>query len=941
MDDSVDTNQNMIDRRLETQIQCSSDDAPILRSISRDDENGSANTLQDSALVEQHGTNRRDTMAQLRDGGQPGTSTTAGASTGVKYRQIRNFTLRVSLDRFCNAHGSDYIPEWERDEHLINVVMPILREYFSNVIEEKLRFIDGCFQLEASNRENVDGIHRNVHIQGCFRVTRKITLNGMRRHFNTNFNNKAPFMIFRGAEVSPVVQSSFEACMQYCRKSKTQIGGPWFFGKSSKYRGRDIIPRNKLWKWQQQLVNLIVRSTSRARHGIFDNRRVLFFVDELGGSGKSSVAKYLDYYGLAAVYNYLTLKDALYLISKDKPRSCYVFDLSRSRPNDVTFEEIACTIESLKNGTVISTKYVPRKRLQHPSMIIVFSNKYPTASQLKMLSRDRWQIIRLTERHIPKDIRRRRRLNRNRELQEASLFDDECQYNSHSHSEEEDKEEINDYTAAQDDLLDRLLQSLNPDCPDESKDDALMTPVKRETSENKTGPSDDHRLGNYGLNNQQPTDETKDVARSGEPVQVHAMGRIGDVELHPSVKQNAADVVLKPATQLYQDSVSGHLECANRLQTQEPQGDTRAQVQANLDDCQVSVTTMQNEGAENQHALSISKQVAVSNARLHDANDQQGRTRSCKDNGVCRASERVIDTTDNIMHASGDAGMVQTSEEKPNACGTINHLPGGSTAPQEDGCKASLVGSSSSRSDKQLPTCLNTKQQVASLPCSSMTNKELIRSLSSFAASVDTIICRYDESLPSQEGGMDTESQRGTNASGLQKTEQVHAAGFTRRLTVPVPDLPMNPTKPVVNVPPKQRQRTNVPRRCDEHHQDYVAAKGEDLLIDPTERPCASMDHTVEQKQQPERDGTICKDNAVVNSGKHINSCSRKQDCSQDNPCVLGEHRSPRSDCLDTSAEMDDDEMIACSQNSSRSSSKVRKNCTTILCTKNKKRKMQ
>ena len=935
----------MFERRLETEIQCSSDDAPIL--LSRDDENGSANTLQDSALVEQHGTNRRDTMAQLRDGGQPGTSTTAGASTGVKYRQIRNFTLRVSLDRFCNPHGSHYIPEWELDEHLINVVMPILREFFSNVIEEKLRFTDGCYQLEASNRQNVGGVHRNVHIQGCFRVARKLTLNGMRRHFNTNFSNKAPFMIFRGAEVSPVVHNSFEACMQYCRKSNTQIGGPWFFGKSSKYRGRDIISRNKLWRWQQQLVNLIVRSTSRARHGVFDDRRVLFFVDELGGSGKSSVAKYLDYYGLAAVYNYLTLKDALYLISKDKPRSCYVFDLSRSRPNDVTFEEIACTIEALKNGTVISTKYVPRKRLQHPSMIVVFSNKFPTASQLKMLSRDRWQIIRLTERHIPKDIRRLRRLNRSKELQEASLFDGECQYNSHSHSEEEDKEEMDEYSAAQDDLLDRLLQSFTTDCPDGSKDDILMTP--RETLETKTGTSDDHRLDKYRLNKQQPTttttttaatttttttDDTKDVARSGEPVQVHAMRGVGDVKLHHSVKQKANDDIPKPAIQ---DSGNGHLASGNRVQTQEPPGSTRAQIQANLDNGQVNATTMQNEG--NQHALiSVSSQVTLSNAGLCDASE--GHTRCCENNGVRRTTKLVVDTTD--KRVSGDAGIVQTSVEKPNAC---DLLPGSTTAPQEDGGKASIVGSSSTRSDKQLPTKNpNTKQQIASLPCSSMTNQERISSLSRFAASIDSIICRYDESLPNQGGGMDTESHRGiTNTSGIQKTDQARAAGSTGRVMVPVPDLPMNPTKPIVNVPPEQRQRTTVQQtqRCDEHHQDLVAVNGEDLLIDPAQRTCASMDHTVVQTQQPEHDGTKkCKEKSVVNSGAHINPCSRKQDGSQNNPVVLGEHQSQRSDILDTSAEMDDG-MIASSPNTSRSSFKVRKNCTNILCTKNKKRKMQ
>ena len=323
--------------------------------------------------------------------------------------------------------------------------MPIIREYFTNVVEDKLRFVDGLFQLEGSNCRNARSLQPpNVHIQGCFRVAEKITLHDIRRHFNSNFNSTAPYMIFRGAEINPVVHNSFEGCMRDCRKSDTQIGGPWFFGMVSTYRGQDILQRHKLWLWQEQLVNLIIRSASKARHGIFDNKRVLFFVDELGGSGKSSVIKFLDYYGLAAVYNHLTLRDALHLIAKDKPRSCYVFDLSRSRYNDVAFEEIACTIESLTNGTVISTNYVPTKRLQHPSMAVIFSSTYPSPSQVQMVSRDRWQIIRLTQRHIPIDVRQRRERDRNREVQDVLLFEDECLYEPLSNSEGEKNEGIAD-----------------------------------------------------------------------------------------------------------------------------------------------------------------------------------------------------------------------------------------------------------------------------------------------------------------------------------------------------------------------------------------------------------------------------------------------------------------------------------------------------------------
>ena len=416
-------------RTPENVIVCSGDEDSIIRSIPRDDISDLEEAIRQSNLQ------RYDTAVQNDVCSQRQAYIGLPSGQALMQRQIRNFTLRVSLDTFCRADSSNYIPEWDRVEHLITMVMPIFREYFTSVVGANIRFVDGVFQLDGS----ACGLHRNLHIQGCFRVAEKITLLGIRRHFNGNFNNSAPYMIFQGAEITPVVHTSFDECMRECRNTDTQLGGPWFFGTVATYRGQDIIPKHKLWLWQEQLVNLIIRSASRARHGIFDNRRVLFFVDELGGTGKSTVSKFLDYYGLAAVYNCLTVRDALHLIAEDKPQSCYVFEVTRCWSNDVTFEEMACTIESLKNGTVVSTKYAPTKRLQHPATVVVFSSTFPSPSQLKMVSRDRWQIIRLTQRHIPIDVRQQR--VRNREFQEDQLlFNEECLYESLSNSEGEQNE---------------------------------------------------------------------------------------------------------------------------------------------------------------------------------------------------------------------------------------------------------------------------------------------------------------------------------------------------------------------------------------------------------------------------------------------------------------------------------------------------------------------
>ena len=74
------------------------------------------------------------------------------------------------------------------------------------------------------------------------------------------------------------------------------------------------------------------------------------------------------------MYSYTSLRDATYLITRDQPHSVYCFDLPRSRPSDVSFEEICCIVEGLKNGVIVATKYRPLKRLQNPALVILFSN---------------------------------------------------------------------------------------------------------------------------------------------------------------------------------------------------------------------------------------------------------------------------------------------------------------------------------------------------------------------------------------------------------------------------------------------------------------------------------------------------------------------------------------------------------------------------------------
>ena len=110
----------------------------------------------------------------------------------------------------------------------------------------------------------------------------------------------------------------------------------------------------------------------------------------------------------------MNTKDIFYLKHEKPPSYCYAFDLSRSKPSDISLEDTFAAIEALKNGYCISTKYVPKKRLQWPAMILVFMNFHPSKKNLSLLSLDRWRINVMIEEMIPYHIRQQRKANMER-----------------------------------------------------------------------------------------------------------------------------------------------------------------------------------------------------------------------------------------------------------------------------------------------------------------------------------------------------------------------------------------------------------------------------------------------------------------------------------------------------------------------------------------------
>ena len=110
-----------------------------------------------------------------------------------------------------------------------------------------------------------------------------------------------------------------------------------------------------------------------------DDRRICFVVDETGGAGKTTLAKYLmssyrSFYCTGGKSNDLAFS------YKDPHAEIAILDLSRN-PDDKDFHPYTFA-EQLKNGMFSSGKYASRLKRIVPPKVIWFANQQPDRSKL-------------------------------------------------------------------------------------------------------------------------------------------------------------------------------------------------------------------------------------------------------------------------------------------------------------------------------------------------------------------------------------------------------------------------------------------------------------------------------------------------------------------------------------------------------------------------------
>jgi hypothetical protein len=228
------------------------------------------------------------------------------------------------------------------------------------------------FQAELTiNEEGKE----NPHYQGYIHTKKSI------RSKTLAINNNEDF---KGIEIRPASNAGKVALQGYCMKDETRVHGPW--ADRELYRGRDLWPESKLLPWQREILVKF--------KPIPDDRKMVWVYDPVGNNGKTKFIKYLCYKHEAIALGYGHATDLLNLVFKFQNRRIYAFNLVRSKPANLSELDLYASMESIKDGLFINTKFETGMVMMNPPHILVCSNHLPKYGQI---SADRWEVYVIRE----------------------------------------------------------------------------------------------------------------------------------------------------------------------------------------------------------------------------------------------------------------------------------------------------------------------------------------------------------------------------------------------------------------------------------------------------------------------------------------------------------------------------------------------------------------
>lgn len=165
-------------------------------------------------------------------------------------------------------------------------------------------------------------------------------------------------------------------------------GIQWCINSAKKQAGIDQLRKQyaklKLYPWQKSLL--------RELRGKPHDRRIIWYVDEVGNQGKSTFSRKLSADMGALILNNGRTCDLAYAWSGE---NVVIFDMSRTS-SEVTNYDI---MEQIKTGSVLSTKYTVNRKEYAAPHVVVMANWEPN---YKAMSADRWHIRYLKDKRVVK-----------------------------------------------------------------------------------------------------------------------------------------------------------------------------------------------------------------------------------------------------------------------------------------------------------------------------------------------------------------------------------------------------------------------------------------------------------------------------------------------------------------------------------------------------------
>lgn len=166
----------------------------------------------------------------------------------------------------------------------------------------------------------------------------------------------------------------------YVMKEDTRVDGPWSEKDEVIYIPRQIREVEKLWDWQQSIVD--------AAH-VWDTRTINYIYCPEGNKGKSTLCGYIRAHKIGRALPPMNdMKDIMRMVCDVPTEKLYLFDMPRCMKKEKLFGFYS-GVEMLKDGYAYDDRHAFKEKVFDCPNIYIFSNTLPDTS---LLSADRWRV---------------------------------------------------------------------------------------------------------------------------------------------------------------------------------------------------------------------------------------------------------------------------------------------------------------------------------------------------------------------------------------------------------------------------------------------------------------------------------------------------------------------------------------------------------------------